>query len=167
MDAYVKPLANSILLSSFISSSNALFLIAGGLSYMEYTMNINYITKVQTMINPALMLIRPLTFFTCSGHYLSCLYILWPLIFNEPAPAPFAGLCFGVLVGITIGFWIFVYDGAAYAPLDVRRKRKACDDSLRLTMEFWWTTGKRDRRAKNERSEARPVKTRCSLALCR
>jgi hypothetical protein len=43
-------------------------------------------------------------------------------------------------MGITIGFWVFVYNPADYAPLEVRRKRPACDDSLRLTMNCFWTT---------------------------
>ena len=55
------------------------------------------------MIPPVLFIVRPLTFFTASGHYLTVLYVLWPLIFEEPAPAKLAGLCFAVLLGITIG----------------------------------------------------------------
>jgi hypothetical protein len=74
-------------LDSFSKFYIAFCVFTRGLSYVEYTRNIHYLTKVQTMIPPVLFLIRPFTFFTCSGHYLTCLYILWPLIFDEPAPA--------------------------------------------------------------------------------
>jgi hypothetical protein len=108
------------------------------MSYVEYARNWHYLSTVQTMINPALFAVRPFTFFTASGHYLTSLYVLWPVIFDEPAPPEFAGLCFGVLVGITIGFWIFVYKATDYAPLEERRKRPECDDTLRLTMNTFW-----------------------------
>jgi hypothetical protein len=50
----------------------------------------------------------------------------------------FAGLVFGVLFGITVGFWVFVYDINDYRPLKERRKDN--DDSLTLCYETMWLT---------------------------
>ncbi len=100
----------------------------------------SYFQKVQTLLPTSLCHIRPLTFFTCSGHYLSILYILYPYIFSAPAPASFAGLVYGVLFGITAGFWIFVYDPSDYKPLQIRRRSPKCDDSLKLTYQTYYLT---------------------------
>ncbi|GMH67026.1 hypothetical protein TrST_g516 [Triparma strigata] len=111
-----------------------------GLSWVEMYQPANwkYFRDVQTVVPVHLSHIRPLTFFTCSGHYLSCLYILFPYLFGVEPPAKFAGLVFGVLFGITVGFWVFVYDLQDYRPLAERRKN--CDDSLVLTYQGFWLT---------------------------
>lgn len=97
-----------------------------------------YFEEVQTVVPCHLAHIRPLTFFTCSGHYLWCLYILWETLFGVSPPAEFAGLVWGVLFGITIGFWIFVYDPRDYRPLEERRKE--ANDALFLTYQGLWLT---------------------------
>jgi len=90
--------------------------------------------------------VRPLVFFTCSSHYLSILYVLWPVIFGEPAPASTAGFVFGVLCGVTIGFWVFVYDaddyGIAYtrAQKKLTKKQKAASNKIKLTYPTWYFT---------------------------
>lgn len=50
----------------------------------------------------------------------------------------FAGLVFGCLFGITVGFWVFVYDPKDYRPLEERKKEN--DDSLSLCYDGFWLT---------------------------
>ena len=53
----------------------------------------------------------------------------------------FAGLVYGVLVGITIGFWVFVYDSDDYSvPLEQRLKRPGVDHSLGLVYDGLFAT---------------------------
>jgi len=89
---------------------------------------------------------RPLIFFTCSSHYLSILYVVYPIIFGVKAPAAYAGLVFGVLCGVTIGFWVFVYDPADYGEAYVKaqkkttKKQREASDKIKLTYPTYFFT---------------------------
>ena len=69
------------------------------LAYTDLIRNWSYFMKTQKAFPPYLSFARFLVFFTASSHYLSILYVVYPVIFGEKAPASFAGFCFGVLCG--------------------------------------------------------------------
>jgi len=117
----------------------ALALFSRSLAWYQMWLNWPYFSKQQKVFPVHLAMPRPLVFFTCSGHYLSIIYVVWPLLFNQALPASFAGLVFGVLCGVTIGFWVFVYEAADYGELYEKAQRKktkkqrAADDQITLT----------------------------------
>jgi len=117
----------------------ALALFSRSLQYYQVWLNWPYFSKQQKVFPVHLAMPRPLVFFTYTGHYLSIFYVVWPLLFDQAPPESFAGLTFGVLCGVTIGFWLFVCESEFYGELYEKAQRKktkkqrAADDQITLT----------------------------------